>query len=253
MGQMLVEGGQVEANLRRAERMIREAAAARCEVVVLPECLDVGWMDPGARELAEPIPGPRSERMCSAARDAGIFVAGGLTERFDNRIYNAAVLISPEGQILRKHRKVNILEIARELYAPGDSLGVVETALGTIGVNICADNSEKTLPLGHSLGLMGAKLLLSPAAWAMEADHDNEKQPYGENWKKSYTILAKEYGMTVVGVSNVGWIRGGPWKGRKCIGCSLAVGPGGDIIVEGPYGDAAEELLVVTIDTGSDT
>ncbi|MHC4294083.1 MAG: carbon-nitrogen hydrolase family protein [Planctomycetota bacterium] len=248
MGQMLVEGGQVEANLQRAERMIQEASTAGCKVIVLPECLDVGWTDPAARQLAEPIPGERSERLCIAGCEANIFVAAGLTERLGDRIYNSAVLISPEGRVLLRHRKINILDIAQGLYAVGDSLGIVETSLGTVGLNICADNSPKTLALGRSLGRMGAKLLVSPSAWAMEADHDNEKQPYGENWKNSYTTLAREFDMTVVGVSNVGWIRGGPWEGRKCIGCSLGVAPGGKILVEGPYGEAAEKLLFVDIE-----
>jgi hypothetical protein len=94
---------------------------------------------------------------------------------------------------------------------------------------------------------MGARLLLSPCAWAVDADHDNEREPYGELWLRSYATLARLYGMTVVGVSNVGWLREGPWRGRKCIGCSLAVGPGGSILARGPYGDSAEALLVVSV------
>ena len=105
MGQMLVEGGDVEANLRRATHMIQEAARQGCRIVVLPECLDLGWTYPGARELAQPIPGAFSERLCDAARRAQIYVVAGLTERAHDRIYNAAILIDPKGDILLKHRK----------------------------------------------------------------------------------------------------------------------------------------------------
>jgi hypothetical protein len=94
---------------------------------------------------------------------------------------------------------------------------------------------------------MGAQILLSPCAWAMEADHDNLRQPYGSLWLGSYTTLAKLYDLTVVGVSNVGWLTAGPWKGRKCIGCSLAVGPGGRVLARGPYGETAESLIVVEV------
>jgi len=52
MGQMLVEGGRPDANLARAEQMIVDAAHAGRDIVVLPECLDFGWGDPSARELA---------------------------------------------------------------------------------------------------------------------------------------------------------------------------------------------------------
>ena len=122
---------------------------------------------------------------------------------------------------------------------------MVETPLGTIGVNICADNFSNSLVFGHSLARMGCQVLLSPCAWAVDADHDDEKEPYGDLWMESYTALAKLYDITVVGVSNVGWLTAGPWEGRKCIGCSLAVGPGGKVLARGPYGDNAESLVVI--------
>ena len=94
---------------------------------------------------------------------------------------------------------------------------------------------------------MGAQLILSPSAWAVDADHDNAREPYGQLWIATYTELARLYGLTIIGVSNVGWIAGGPWQGRKCIGCSLAVGPGGEILAQGPYGEGAEALIEVEI------
>jgi predicted amidohydrolase len=248
MGQMLVEGGQASQNLQRATEMIRRAAEQNCAIVILPECLDLGWTDPAARELAQPIPGPHSDRLAQAAQQAGLYVVAGLTERAGTRIYNAAVLLSPVGEILLKHRKINIMEIAQDLYATGDSLAVAETPLGTIGLSICADNFPDSLVFGHSLARMGAQMLLSPCAWAMPPDHDNAQEPYGELWKTAYTPLTQLYDMTVVGVSNVGWLRGGPWQGYKCIGCSLAMGPGGAILAEGPYGEAAESLIVVEVE-----
>jgi predicted amidohydrolase len=247
MGQMLVEGGKPRENLRRAVEMIRRAAAAGCEIVVLPECLDLGWTHSSARHSAGPIPGGSSDELAWAAREAGIHVVAGLTERFEDGIYNAAVLIAPTGELLLVHRKINVLDIAQDLYATGDRLSVARTPLGTIGVNVCADNFPDSLCLGHALARMGARLLLSPCAWAVDADHDPVAEPYGDLWRESYGTLARLYQMSVIGVSNVGWITDGPWKGRKCIGCSLAVGPTGQVLAQGPYGEAAESLLVVEI------
>ena len=203
---------------------------------------------PGARQLAQPLPGPSSDALCRAGAEAGIYVVAGLTERAGDRLYNAAVLIAPDGDILLKHRKINILDIAQDLYATGDRLGVVRTPLGTIGVNICADNFPDSLCLGHALARMGAQLLLSPSAWAVPADHDQVAEPYGDLWKGSYTTLATLYEMPVIGVSNVGWLSEGPWKGRKCIGCSLAVAGDGRILAEAPYGETAEGLTVIDVD-----
>lgn len=248
MGQMRVEPGEPGVNLERAAGMVSRAAHQGCSVVVLPECMDLGWTHPSARELARPIPGERSHLLSAAARDSGLFVVAGLTERAGDRIHNAAVLLSPDGEILLRHRKINVLEIAQDLYATGDSLSVARTPLGTLAVNICADNFPESLVLGHSLARMGAQVLLSPSAWAVDADHDNVKTPYGGMWKQSYVTLARLYDLTVVGVSNVGPITAGPWKTRKCIGCSLAVGPGGKVLAEGPYGESAEALIVVDVE-----
>jgi predicted amidohydrolase len=87
MGQMLVEGGEVERNLNRAAHMVQDAARQGCAVVVLPECLDVGWTDPSARQLAQPIPGPTSEKLNRLARQFRLYLAAGLTERARNRLY----------------------------------------------------------------------------------------------------------------------------------------------------------------------
>lgn len=248
MGQMLVEGGCRRANLERAVAMVQQAARERCTVIVLPECLDVGWTHPAARDEAEPIPGPSSDRLAQAATEAGVYVVAGLTERDGQRLYNAAVLIAPDGTLLLKHRKINLLDIEQPLYAVGDRLQVTQTPHGVWGVNICADNFPDSLALGHALGRMGAQLLLSPSAWAVAADYDPQREPYGALWQGAFTTLARLYDMPVVGVSNVGPITGGPWQGRKCIGCSLAVDAGGQVAAQAPYGENAEGLFPVELE-----
>jgi predicted amidohydrolase len=185
--------------------------------------------------------------LAEAARKAGVYVVAGLAERSGDAIYNASVLLSPDGEILLRHRKINELEIALSLYTTGAELGVAHTSLGGIGIPICADNFPDSLTLGESLVRMGAQLLLSPCAWAVDAGHDNSRDPYGQLWLDAYVPLARTYDVTVIGTSNVGRIRSGPWAGRKCIGCSLAVGPGGEVLVRGPYGENAEALLMVDV------
>jgi predicted amidohydrolase len=244
MGQIRVEGGAVEANLARAEAMIGQAANAGCDVV-LPECLDLGWTWPEARKLARPIPGEGSQRLASAARNHRIWVAAGLTEREGERVFNSAVLISSGGGLMAKHRKINELSIGHDLYDAGDRLGAVRSPFGLLGMTICADNFPESLVFGHSLARMGVRTLLSPCAWAVDADHDNAKEPYGQLWLTAYRELATQHDMNVIGVSCVGWLTGGPWKGRKCIGNSLAVGPGGKVLAMAPYGVDAECLTVV--------
>jgi predicted amidohydrolase len=248
MGQILVEGGQPDANLARAAAAVEKLAAQGCRLVVLPECLNLGWTDTSAPDLAQPIPGPHIVPLADAARRGGVFVAAGLVERAGDRLYNSAVLLDPEGTILLQHRKINELDLGRALYSVGDRLGVVDTPLGRIGLDICADNFGSSLAIGHVLARMGAQIIVSPSAWAVPADHDHAKTPYGKLWRDSYGQLTRLYDITVVGVSNVGPMRTGPWAGRKCIGCSLAMGPGGNILAQGPYGVDAEAFLAVDVE-----
>ena len=133
MGQLLVTAGQPENNLQHARRMIQEAANRKCDIIVLPECMDLGWTYPGAKRLAKPIPGNYSDVICEAARQYGIHVVAGLTEKSGDALYNAAIIISPAGKILSKHRKINEVDIALDLYEIGDSLSVTKLDKGYRG------------------------------------------------------------------------------------------------------------------------
>ena len=165
--QMLVEGGAMDRNLARAERMIAEAAAANADIVLLPETMDLGWTHPSAAREAEGVPdGAPFRRIAAAAARHGVFVCAGLTERDGDRVYNCAVLIDRGGSLLLRHRKLNELDIAHDLYAQGDRLNVAHTELGTIGVMICADGFAKDRVPSRALGYMGADFILSPSAWA---------------------------------------------------------------------------------------
>jgi predicted amidohydrolase len=247
--QMLVEGGKKEMNLRRAVERIGAAAANGAQVIVLPEVMNVGWTHSSARTEADEIPaGFSCDILREAASENKVYVCSGLVERARDRVFNSAILIDPSGEIILHHRKLNELEIGHESYAQGDRLGVAQTPLGTFGVMICADAFAHRQVVSRTLGLMGADIILSPCAWAVPADHDNQKEPYGKLWFDNYCPVARDFRMWIVGVSNVGWLTDGPWRGRKCIGCSLVVGPDGQPVLTGPYGVDAETVLYANVE-----
>jgi predicted amidohydrolase len=251
--QMLVTGGDMQGNLARAERMIAEAAGEGARLVVLPETMDLGWTHPSCRTLAGPVPGGEAaERLCAAATRHGLYVCAGLTEGEGDRVYNAAIIVDAQGKIVSKHRKLNELSIAHDCYDQGDRLNVVETELGRLGLMICADGFAEGQVISRSLGCMGADVILSPGAWAVPADHDQIRAPYGGVWRDAYMPVAREFSVWIIGVSNVGAITGGPWQGRHCIGCSLVIDPAGKEVLQGPYGVAAECILWADIAIAAD-
>ena len=247
--QMQVEGGDKDANIHHAVELVAEAAKNGAQVVLLPECMDLGWTHPSSQTKAETIPdGETCKALMRVARQNSVYVCSGITERADGRIFNSAVLIDHHGEILCKHRKLNELEIGHEFYSQGDRLNVAETEFGMFGLMICADGFARDRVLARSLCYMGAEVILSPCAWAVAGDHDNIMEPYGDTWRESYIPVAREFSTALIGVSNVGWITDGPWNGKKCIGCSLAIDASGNEILQGPYGVDAECILYIDIE-----
>jgi predicted amidohydrolase len=244
MAQMLVDGGDVNANLKRAVQRINTAAANGADLILLPEAMDLGWTHSAALTLAEPVPrGSVFKILAKAARKNSIYVCAGIIEKDGQRTFNSAVLISPEGELLLKHRKINELDIAHDIYDQGDRINVCETEFGTIGILICADAMAKDYMLTRSMGYLGADLILLPCSWAVPPDYDNEKTPYGGNWKRAFSTVCKEFNLNIAAVSNVGEIIDGPWKDWLCIGNSIFVNNNAEEITVLPYGDKADTIV----------
>ena len=246
--QMYVEPGELQKNLNHAEDLIAEAARGGADIALLPEVLDLGWTHPSAKTLAGTIPGGRSfEALSAAAKKNRIWLCCGIVERDGDVVYNSAVIIDSNGKLVIKHRKLNELDIAHDVYAQGDRLNVCKTPWGTIGLMICADGTAIDHVLARSLCYMGADVILSPSSWAVPPDHDNLRDPYGKTWRDAYIPVSKEFSVWIASASNVGPVTEGPWKNWKCIGCSLIIGPDGKEELMGPYGEHAEKIMFYNI------
>ncbi|MCP4313392.1 MAG: carbon-nitrogen hydrolase family protein [Bacteroidetes bacterium] len=246
--QMKVVGGDRTANLAHAGEMIAEAVAQEADLVLLPEAMDLGWTHPSALTAAEPVPeGKTFSFLADMARENRVYICSGLIEKEGDKVYNSAVIIDRQGELLLLHRKINELDIGHPYYELGERLNVCETEFGTLGLLICADANSDGHVLTRSLAYMGADVILSPSSWAVVADHNNQEKPYGGTWLNAYKPVANDFRVWIAGCSNVGWMTGGPWKGWKGIGCSMVIGPGGKEFLRAPYGVDADTTLYVEI------
>ena len=199
-----------EATVSKARELIAEAGRNGARLVVFPEAFiptypDWVWRIPPGRhgmladayaELLEQsveIPGPVTEDLSRAARQAGVYVAMGLNERnaqaSNASLYNTLLYIGPEGELLGKHRKLVPTAPERMVWAQGDgsTLEVYDTPLGRLGGLICWENY---MPLArYSLYAWGVQIYLAPT-W------DN-----GEPWLSTLRHIAKEGRVYVVGCS----------------------------------------------------
>ncbi len=228
MAQIFCLDGDLSGNMRRIENGIIRAKEMDADIVTFPETSLFGWVNPDAHSRATPIPGKNSNALTALAKKYEIYICIGLTEKDGDNLHDSVILIDDEGNILHKHRKINILsELMTPPYTPGQSVTTVETRFGKIGMIICADSFEDEI-----LQKMKAEkpdLMLIPYGWAAPEEDWPE---HGQEMVKVIQNASKVIGCPVIGTNLVGEISQGPWKGLTYGGLSAA------------YNNETEELIV---------
>lgn len=249
LGQLLVEGGEPERNFERASKLIVDAKNNACDLIILPECLDFGWTHPSSIKEAQPIPGNFSKILCDEAKKNQIFICAGLSEKDleKNKNFNTALLINNNGKILSKYQKINVLKEASDFYEIGQKLEVVDTPFGKIGLNICSDNYKDSIDIGIVLCRMGAQLILSPSSWTVDHSITEEQDPYELKWANQFINLSKVFDIPIVSTTSVGYIVGGPYEGKKMVGCSIATDKNG-LITKGDFNEFASDIKFIDVE-----
>lgn len=185
-------GSTPEKNLELYARYIREAGQLGLDIVCLPELITVVGTGKRSFEVAEPIPGPASDYLGRAAKEAHVWVVAGLAEKSGEEIYNTAVLLDREGKVAGKYRKVHLpREEWKEGITPGHEYPVFETDFGKIAIQICYD---WFFPESHAnFALRGAEILFAPT-WG-ETWPDHEGRVHGEN---VFRVRARDNGIYLV-------------------------------------------------------
>src|SRR5271165_4194087 len=172
--QILAIDGDREGNFRRIEYALADAQAKHAQIVAFPEAVILGWENPEAHRMANPIPGADSERIAALARKYGLMIAIGLDERDGEHLYDSAILVDKTGKLLWKHRKINVLpELMTPPYSEGkaEDIGVVETEYGRIALLVCADTFSDANVERIKRGK--PDLMIVPYGWAAK----NEEWP----------------------------------------------------------------------------
>jgi predicted amidohydrolase len=247
--QILCIDGDAEGNLRRIEYALEDAAAQKADLASFSESAILGWVNPDAHHLADPIPGPTTQRLGELARRHHLMICIGMDEKDGEKLYDSAVLIGADGALLLKQRKIDNLvkeKLIDPPYADGtpEDVRVVDTPLGRIGIAICADSFNEALVRG--MGRFSPDLLLVPAGWAAEK---GEWPQHGQILAKLVARAAEWAGCPAVGTNCVGTITHGPWAGRIYGGQSVVADREGEGL--GALRDRDAEVRVFEVNVGN--
>ncbi len=242
------------ANLDHAEAQVREAAARGAQIICLEELFASEYFcreeNSDLFDLAEPIPGPSTERLGRLARELGVAIVASLFERRAAGLYhNTAAVLGPDGALLGIYRKMHIpddpLYYEKFYFTPGD-LGyrVFDTPWARIGVLVCWD---QWYPEAARLtALQGADVLFYPTAIGW---HPSEQATEGPSqldaWRTVQRGHAIANGVYVAAVNRTGH-EGADGGGLNFWGNSFVADPFGVVVAQA--GIETEETLVVECD-----
>src|SRR5207253_9903318 len=201
-------------------------------------------------DLAQPIPGPRTERLSRLAKETGTVIVASLFEKRTAGVYhNTAAVFDADGALLGIYRKMHIpddpLYHEKYYFTPGDlGFRTFDTRFGRLGVLVCWD---QWFPEAARLtALQGAQVLLYPTAIGW---HPREKAEFGVQQHQAWEIIQRSHaianGVYVAAVNRTG--HEGPQEaGLEFWGASFISDPFGVLIAKASHEN--EEILIAECD-----
>jgi len=227
--QMSVKENDKKATIDKAIEKILQCRGA--DLVILPEIWNIGFMsfDRYVPE-AETVEGPTLSAVREAAKKIQAHVhAGSFVEKDGDHCYNTSCLISPNGEILARYRKTHLFGYnsrETEILTPGDSVTVVKTPLGTIGMATCFD--LRFPELFRAMVDKGAEIFLICSAWPY---------PRLEHWLMLNQVRAMENQCFLISANSSGMN-----QGVQFVGHSMVADPWGICLA----GSGDQEAIVST-------
>ena len=230
----------IQASLDKAFELADLAVERGAGLIAFPELCATKWfpsrMRQGNFELAETVPGPGVDRMCTFAAEHDVVVVYPFFEKAGKgRYFNSTAVIDAGGKLLGVYRKIHIPNVMgwqeKFYFLPGDKgFPVFDTRIGKVAVQTSWDIF---FPEGSRiLALKGAQLVVVPTANA-HASHDR--------WERMMAGNALANGLYLLRVNRVG-----REEKQNFYGKSFCMDPHGEL-VQKPAG-ARDSVHLSTID-----
>lgn len=239
--QMYPHLAKVEDNLIAMGKYVdRICTEQKVDLVVFPELAVTGYeLGLQATDVAERVPGHVVNLLAQRAADYSTHIVFGLVskEKVESVLYNSAVVIGPDGELLGEYRKLHLPGEERLAFRPGYRLVTFEATFGEIGVLLGWDLAFPET--ARSLALDGAEVLCVCANWGHSPAQDRETSLH--EWRTYVQARALENAFYVVASNRIG-----EEYSYHFFGESMVVGPRGEV-----YASMDEEIegyAVATVD-----
>ncbi len=233
-----------EANLRKAEAMVREAAVQGAQLVMLPEMFQCPYENAKFPLYAEEGEGESYQRLSAMARENRVTLVGGsipeLVRGEEDRIYNTSYVFGPDGRRLGRHRKVHLFDVdvpggirfkESDTLSPGEGITVIDTPVGRIGVAICFD--IRFAEMFRAMACAGAQIICVPAAFNMTTGP--------AHWELSFRMRAVDNQCFLAGCSPARDEQGS----YVAYGYSIVTAPWGNLVAQA---DEKAQVVMAEID-----
>ena len=208
--------GDISANLSQMAALVEQICREQhADLIVFPELATTGVENGmGFNYMAERLPGGHQFNILARkAADFNTHIVFGMPtkEKVETTIYNAAVMIGPDGNLIGEYRKIHLLGEEKLSFRPGYRFAVFDSALGVVGLMIGWDLAFPEA--ARALTLLGAEIICLPAAYEAE---------YGREWRAFTAARAVENGVFLLAANRVG-----EEPSRGFLGDSAILGPNG--------------------------
>lgn len=233
---------EMEDNLvKMADYVSKICSSQKVDLIVFPELNTTGY-ECGVRfvDLAQRIPGATVNVVAQRAAEFGVHVAFGMPskEKVESILFNSAVLVGPDGELIGEYRKVHLKGEERMTFRAGYKYPIFETQFGNVGLLLGYDIAFPEA--ARSLALDGADLIILCANW---------EKPRNDEWRTYVLARAYENSCFIAAANRVGLD-----ATLSFIGDSMIVGPRGQVFaslageVDPKTGEPAEGYALARVD-----
>ncbi len=240
-----------EANIARAEQLVRAAAKQGANVILLQELFETPYFckDHLAQhfDLARPLEGhPTVQRFARVAAELNVVLPLSLFERAGNAYYNSLVMVDATGEVLGLYRKSHIPEgpgyHEKYYFSPGDTgFKVWPTRFGVLGAAVCWD--QWFPEAARAMALQGAELLFYPTAIGSEPHDPSLVSTL--HWQRTMQGHAAANVMPVVASNRVGTEQGERYE-MTFYGTSFVANHTGEVVAQAD--DHGERIVTAQFD-----